>query len=104
MEEQKKKFEKHVIKPDHVYGSIFIQRFINCVMRKGKKRTAEKIVYKTLAIIKENLKKPALEIFEVAIKNVSPKIRLVSTTYYAGRKILFPRQVSVERSEWQALK
>jgi len=68
--------KKHLILPDSTYNSVTVSKFINYIMRKGKKTVARKVVYGALSIIKEKTKKDALEIFETALDNVSPQIEV----------------------------
>lgn len=64
--------EKRIIPPDVRYGSIDVQSFINRVMKGGKKSVATRVVYAALDLVEERSKKNGLEIFESAIKNVTP--------------------------------
>ena len=58
--------------PDPKYGSVLVQRLINCVMWDGKKRLAEKIVYKAFELIEKRTNQNALTVFETALENVKP--------------------------------
>lgn len=64
--------ERRVINPDVRYNSVQVQSFINRVMKRGKKSTATRLVYEALEIIEKRTKRDGLEVFEEAIKNVSP--------------------------------
>lgn len=64
--------EQHDIHPDVRYGSPQIQLFINHVMKDGKRSVATHQVYAALDLCEERAKRPGLEIFEVAMKNVAP--------------------------------
>jgi len=64
--------EKREILTDVRYDNVHVQTFINAVMRNGKKSTAATLVYKALGMVEERTKKPGIEIFELAVKNVSP--------------------------------
>ncbi len=64
--------EKREIQPDVRFRSVQVQAFINCLLRNGKKSTATHTVYSAFDIIEERAKRSGLEIFEQAIKNVSP--------------------------------
>ncbi|MDP3402387.1 MAG: 30S ribosomal protein S7, partial [bacterium] len=68
---------KYPRRPDLVYGSEAISRFINTVMWDGKKDTARKLVYGALDIIKAQDMDP-LETFETAIRNVAPLMEVRS--------------------------
>ncbi|HLA98347.1 MAG TPA: 30S ribosomal protein S7 [Anaerolineales bacterium] len=64
--------EKFEIPPDVRYNSIEVQSFINRVMRNGKKSVAARLVYDALDMIQERTKRHPMEVFEQALKNVSP--------------------------------
>jgi len=72
------KYKKHPVLPDSKYDSEVVAKFINQVMRKGKKTVARKIVYGALEIVAEKTKKDPIEVFETAMENVSPKIEVKS--------------------------
>ncbi len=69
---------KRKISPDHKYQSIVVAKFINYIMKGGKKSIASKIVYQSFDFIKEKTKKDSLEIFKKAIENISPFIEIRS--------------------------
>lgn len=62
--------------PDTKYKSTQVQRFINRLMQRGKKSTAQKIVFDSMDIIKEKTKQEPLEVFKKAIKNVTPLVKV----------------------------
>lgn len=66
------------IKPDSVFQSVLIAKFINCIMRKGKKILAEKIMYGALDLIREKTGEDALKVFTKAVDHVKPKIEVRS--------------------------
>lgn len=79
-----KKAPKRKIKPDIKYNSPIVAKFINYVMKDGKKSIAENIVYGSFGIIDEQIKKgkieaeykTALEVFDNAIKNIMPQVEV----------------------------
>ena len=66
------------ITPDAKYGSRLVAKFINSVMRDGKKSLAESILYDAFAIIEEKTKESPLKLFEGAVENVRPLIEVKS--------------------------
>ncbi|MDI6591671.1 MAG: 30S ribosomal protein S7 [Patescibacteria group bacterium] len=97
---RRKKKEKRIILPDPVYGNVTVAKFINQVMRRGKKEKARKIVYKAFDIIKERTKKEPLEIFDLALKNVKPVLevrprRIGGATYQVPRPVLAERGMTL---------
>jgi len=91
-----KKKIKQEISPDPVYNNVTVAKFINQVMRRGKKTIARKIVYGTFDIIKEKTKKEPLEVFDLAFKNASPLLE-VKPKRVGGATYQVPREVKGER-------
>ena len=96
----RRKKEKREISPDFTYNSVKIAKFINQVMRKGKKTLARKIVYGAFDEIREKTKKEPLEVFELAIKNASPLLevrprRIGGATYQVPREVRGERRVAL---------
>ncbi len=73
---RQKKIKRRELLPDLVYDNVDVAKFINYIMRKGKKTIARKIVYGAFNIVKEKTKKEPLEIFEQALKNTSPVLEV----------------------------
>ena len=71
--------EKRVINPDPFYGDLVIAKFINNLMKDGKKSVAEKIVYDCfLQIEKKEKTDSPVEVFKKALKNASPMVEVKS--------------------------
>ncbi len=92
--------EKRIIFPDPLYNNVLVAKFINQIMRKGKKSLARKIVYGTFNIIKEKTQKEPLEVFDLAIKNVSPflevkPMRVGGATYQVPREVKGDRKITL---------
>ena len=93
---------KRVIAPDAVYMSEAISKFINVVMSKGKRSTAEKVVYDALARASGPAKKEPLEIFESALRNATPLLevkprRVGGATYQVPVEIRPDRRLALAR-------
>jgi len=69
--------KKRLLPPDPIYGNRLVTKFINKVMKKGKKTVAQKLVYKAFDRIKEKGKDP-IEIFKDAVRNVQPMMQVKS--------------------------
>ena len=91
-----KKRVKRIIPPDSVYNNVTVAKFINQVMRRGKKTIAKKIVYRAFDIVKEKTKKEPLEVFDSAINNASPLLE-VKSKRVGGATYQVPREVKGER-------
>ena len=90
------KIKKRETLPDSVYDNIMVAKFINQVMRKGKKTTARKIIYGAFDIMKEKTKKEPLDVFDLAIQNASPILE-VKSKRIGGAVYQVPREVKGER-------
>ena len=92
---RKKKIKRQII-PDPVYDNVIVAKFINQVMRKGKKTIARKIVYQAFDIVKEKAKKDPLEVFDLALENAAPLLE-VKPKRVGGATYQIPREVKGER-------
>ena len=70
--------ERRQILPDPVYNDLQIAKFVNYLMKRGKKGVAEKIFYDAMDIIQKKTKTIGIEIFEEAVKNVAPMLEVKS--------------------------
>ncbi|MGB9883244.1 MAG: 30S ribosomal protein S7 [Microgenomates group bacterium] len=95
------KYKKITIKPDKVYQSFEVAKFINYVMRDGKKSIAEKLVYKAFDEIKKQGLDPMV-VFHQAIDNTSPNYE-VRPRRLGGASYLVPVEVRKERKLFLAL-
>lgn len=75
---RRREVPKREILPDPKFGSETLAKFVNIVMRSGKKSVAERIVYGALDVVAERSKKDSLEMFEKALENVSPLVEVKS--------------------------
>jgi small subunit ribosomal protein S7 len=87
---------KRLIEPDVRYNNVLVSKMINKVMHDGKKRLAEQLVYGALEICETKTKQPALEVFEAAIKNVSPQVQ-VKARRVGGATYQVPMEVKGDR-------
>ena len=94
---------KRIPLPDARYNSIIVQQFINKVMQRGKKSTAEKIVYEALEMASDRLKKTPMEIFEVALRNAGPAIE-VKPKRVGGATYQVPVEVKSDRRQSLAMR
>ena len=69
---RRSKPERRIPAPDPIYNNVDISKFINRIMRRGKKSLAERIFYATLERIKERTNENPIETFEKALKNATP--------------------------------
>jgi small subunit ribosomal protein S7 len=88
--------QKRKIKPDVRYNNVQLQSFINRVMKRGKKSTATRLVYDTFDLLEKQSKKAPLEVFQQALKNVSPVME-VKPRRVGGATYQVPMEVTVDR-------
>ena len=92
--------KKHVYKknhrPDGVHGRVELGRFINYVMKDGKKSVAERVVYDALDKVKTTTKEDPIVVFDKAIENASPLLEVASKRV-GGANYQVPREVRPER-------
>lgn len=99
----RKKVKKRKIAPDPVYGNEQVSKFVNYLMRKGKKSLARKIIYDAFDIIEQKTKKKSLEIFNQALENASPFLE-VRSKRVGGATYQVPLQVRGDRSTALAMR
>jgi len=89
---------KREILPDPLYKSLLLAKFMNSIMRKGKRSTAEAIVYQSFDIIREKIKEDPLVVFQKAMSNVKPIVE-VKSRRVGGSTYQIPTEVRQERSQ-----
>lgn len=94
---RKRKIKREII-PDPKYSNVTVAKFINYVMKKGKKATARKVLYRTFDLISEKYKQEPLNIFDTAIKNVGPTLE-VKSRRIGGATYQVPREVRGDRRQ-----
>lgn len=102
MPRHKTKSLRRKINPDRKYDSVLVQKTINKVMVDGKKLKAETLVYNALDIISRKTKENPLDIFQAAIKNVSPVLE-VKSRRVGGANYQIPFEVKGDRQTHLAL-
>ncbi|MCC7004887.1 30S ribosomal protein S7 [Candidatus Nomurabacteria bacterium] len=94
---------RNIVKPDTIFNSTKVEKFINHVMERGKKVAARKIVYGAFDIVKEKTKLEPLEVFETALRNAGPQME-VRSRRVGGANYQVPREVRPERRQYLAMK
>lgn len=92
------------LRPDPKYGDRTLAKFINCVMRDGKKGAAQRVVYDAMELIEkrleketsENAPKSAIELFHRALDNVKPEVE-VRSRRVGGANYQVPMSVNARR-------
>ena len=87
------------LKPDPVYNSKLVSKFINCLMYGGKKNITQKVFYDAMNIMSQKVKDVGpLEMFEAAINNVKPLLE-VRSKRVGGASYQIPMQVNSKRQQ-----
>ncbi len=100
---RRKRVFKKSWKSDPNYGSVLVGRFVGHLMQRGKRSIAERVVKDSFDIIHERTKKGGLNIFEQAVKNVSPLVELKSRRI-GGANYQVPVQVTGDRRATLAIR
>jgi len=95
--------EKREVLPDAKFGDIVLTKFMNSLMRDGKKSTAEGIVYGAFDRIEQRMKQSPLNVFRDALDNVKPQIE-VRSRRVGGATYQVPVEVRPERAQALAIR
>jgi len=93
---RKREVTRRSIAPDPIYGKLMITKFVNVIMKGGKKSVAEHILYGALDIMQKRAKQDPLPIFEKALENVKPLVE-VKSRRVGGSTYQVPVEVRPER-------
>ena len=95
--------ERREVTADPVLGNPLVQKLVNCLMHEGEKSVAQKIVYRSLELIKERAKDDPLKIFKKALDNVKPALE-VKTRRVGGANYQVPVEVNRNRQNSLSLR
>lgn len=93
---RKRRAEKRFVKPDPKFNDVLVSKFINYMMLDGKKSVTRNMIYDSFELIEQKTKKPALEVFQKAIQNVSPMVE-VRSRRVGGATYQVPMEVRPQR-------
>ncbi len=89
---------KRKIAPDPKYKSMLVAKFVNNLMKKGKKNTAQSILYNAFDLIEERTSKDPLGVFQSALENVRPVVE-VKSRRVGGSTYQVPTEVRPARRQ-----
>ena len=89
--------------PDPIYGSPLVTRFINSIMRRGKRSTAERIFYTAMERIQQKTNDDPLKVFKRAVDNVKPVME-VKSRRVGGSNYQVPVEVPPKRRQSLAIR
>ncbi|MDR1267463.1 MAG: 30S ribosomal protein S7 [Holosporales bacterium] len=95
--------EKREILPDSRFGSVFVSRFVNCLMLDGKRSVAERIFYEAVDQAEKKLSRAAIDVFTGVLDMVKPSIE-VRSRRVGGATYQIPVEVRAERARALAMR
>ena len=100
MPRKARSYKRHKIQPDSKYNNVKISKFINYLMERGKKTVAAGILYDAFDFIQEKLKTEPRQVFDNALKNVSPMLevkgrRIGGANYQVPMEVFEPRKTTL---------
>ncbi|MEM1151666.1 MAG: 30S ribosomal protein S7 [Pseudomonadota bacterium] len=95
--------EKREVLPDPKFKDVVLSKFMNQIMRDGKKSTAERIVYGALDLVEQRAKKDPLVVFRDALDAISPEVE-VRSRRVGGATYQVPVEVRPERRQALAIR
>ena len=93
---RRREIAKRELPPDALYNSALVTKFINTIMKEGKRSTAERILYQSFDIIKERSGDDPLKVFKKALDNVKPSLE-VKSRRVGGSNYQVPIEVNPNR-------
>lgn len=100
---RRKRAEKRRVLPDPKYNRVLVTKFINSMMREGKKSVAERIFYSAMDVIESKTGKPGIDVFQKAVDNVKPVVE-VKSRRVGGATYQVPVEVRDDRREALAIR
>ena len=95
--------EKREINPDPKFGDLVVSKFMNSLMKDGKKSSAESIVYGAFSVIEERTKQDPIQVFHGALDNIRPAVE-VRSRRVGGATYQVPVEVRSERQQALAIR
>ena len=97
---RRREIAKREVLPDPKFNNQLVAKFINNLLKRGKKSVAESILYGAFDIIERKIKEPPVEVFEKAVNNVKPVIevkarRVGGSTYQVPTEVASSRRVAL---------
>lgn len=94
---RKKRSTRREIKPDPKFNDVLVSKFINSVLKEGKKHLARRIVYDAFEVIEQRTKANGVDVFRKAINNVKPLLE-IRARRVGGATYQIPTEVRSDRS------
>ena len=98
-----KRIRKKIVQPDPIYSNRLVTKFINRLMKDGKKSVAQKQVYQMMQLLAQKTEKDALEVFTLSLDNIKPQME-VKARRIGGAAYQVPTPVRGDRREALAIR
>jgi len=96
---RKFKSTERFLEPDPQYGDMLVAKFVNCVMREGRKSVAQRQVYDALKLVQEKVPEESpVKVFTAAVENVKPMVE-VRSRRVGGANYQVPVEVTRKRQQ-----
>ncbi|OPZ99231.1 MAG: 30S ribosomal protein S7 [Bacteroidetes bacterium ADurb.Bin408] len=100
---RKSKPKKRILLPDPKFKDILVTKFVNNLMRNGKKNVSYKIFYDAIESVEEKIKENGLEVFKKALDNITPQVE-VKSRRIGGATFQIPTEIRPDRKQAIAMK
>ena len=100
---RRQRISRRVLLPDARHNSRVVAKFVNSLMRGGKKSLAERIMYRALDAVEDRTRRPGLEVFEQAMRNATPVIE-VKPRRVGGATYQVPVEIRGDRRQALAIR
>ncbi len=100
---RRREVPKRIIAPDPKYKNTLVSKFINGLMRKGKKSISRKIFYDAMDIVERRSKEEPVKVFEQAMENIKPVLE-VRSRRVGGATYQVPVEVRTDRRQALAIR
>ena len=100
---RRRRADKREVIPDPKFGDIVLTKFMNSIMKEGKKSAAERIVYGALDQMEKKAKSNPIELFHTALQNIAPAVE-VRSRRVGGATYQVPVEVRPERAQALAIR
>jgi small subunit ribosomal protein S7 len=94
---RKKTASRRIIIPDPKFNDVLVAKFVNSVLKSGKKHLARRIVYDAIDIVEQRTKNKGLDVFKKALNNVKPVLE-IRARRVGGATYQIPTEVRPDRS------
>ena len=90
------RIQRRTILPDPIYNNVGLAKFVNCIMLKGKKSTAERIFYSAMDLVESRTSQSGVTVFKQALTNLKPAVE-VKSRRVGGATYQVPVEVRPDR-------